>query len=117
MMLYLIMKFGLTALTVVIISEVARKSSFFGAFIASLPIISILSFIWIYIDTKDINKISELSKSILVLVLPSLVFFIAMPMCINKGYQFNTSMLVSILATSITYLVLIYILKLFQVSL
>ena len=115
-MLYLLIKTGISALSIVIISEVAKKSSFIGAFIASLPIISILSFIWIYIETKNIEKINNLSHGILLLIIPSLTLFIVLPICLNKGLPFPASITISIVLTSLSYFILISMLKYFQIS-
>jgi hypothetical protein len=60
-MFYLITKVFLSAIIIVGVSEIAKRSSVLGGLIASLPLVSILAMIWIYIDTKDIEKISQLS--------------------------------------------------------
>jgi hypothetical protein len=63
-----IAKVFLTAILVVLISEISKRSSLIEAILASLPMVSILAFIWLYIDTKSVEKISELSTSIFWLV-------------------------------------------------
>ena len=70
---YYLAKVAITALLVVAISEIAKRSSLMGALLASLPLTSILAFIWLYLETGSGEKVAALSASILWLVLPSLV--------------------------------------------
>ena len=71
-MLYYILKFTISALLIVAISEVSKRYSLAAGILASLPIISILAMIWLYVDTNSIQKVSKLSTSIFWMVLPSL---------------------------------------------
>ncbi len=68
---YYIFKITITAALIVLISEVAKRCSFIGAILASIPLVSVLAMIWLYIDTKDVTNISSLSISIFWLVIPS----------------------------------------------
>ena len=62
-MIQIIIKLFLSSGIIIIVSEIAKKNTFLGGLIASIPIISVLSIIWLYIDTKDIQKIETLSNS------------------------------------------------------
>ena len=44
--------------------------------------ISIISMIWHYIDSKDIEKVKDLSISIFWMVIPSLILFLSIPILI-----------------------------------
>ena len=79
-MIYTITKVAITTILIVAISEVAKRSSLAGALLASIPLVSVLAMIWLYVDTKDIEKVSNLATSVFWLVLPSLVLFIALPL-------------------------------------
>jgi hypothetical protein len=63
-LLYYLIKIAISTTLIVTISEIAKKNSFMGAILASIPLISVLAMIWLYIDTRDIGKISSLSMSI-----------------------------------------------------
>ena len=76
-MLYLLIKTLITALVVVAISEIAKRSSLLAGLIASIPLTSFLAFIWLYWETKDPYKIIDLSYSIILMIIPSFVFFIS----------------------------------------
>jgi hypothetical protein len=99
-----LVKVVVTALLVVAISEVSKRSSFFGALLASVPVISVLAMIWLYNDTRDPAQVAALSKSVFWLVLPSLALFLLLPMLLAKGYHFYLSLAASIGATALIYL-------------
>ena len=94
-MLYIGLKLIITAVVVVGVSEIAKKSSTFAAMLAALPLTSILAMVWLYIDTNDSQKIVELSYGIFWLVLPTLLFFILLPLLLKNHVGFWPSMVIS----------------------
>ncbi|MBK9079028.1 MAG: DUF3147 family protein [Hyphomicrobium sp.] len=116
-MLYTALKVLITAVLVVAISEIGKRSSALGALIASLPLTSLLAFVWIYGETGDTAKIASLSASIFWYVLPSLVLFLALPVLINQGHDFWLSLAVSSALTFAAYLAMIWILGRFGIAL
>ena len=111
-MAYYILKVGISAIVIVMVSEVAKHSSFFGALIASIPLTSLLAILWLYAEKAKLEKISNLSRSIFWLVLPSLAFFLLFPALLTRGMQFWPSLGISTTATVILYFALIWALKL-----
>lgn len=102
-----IIKVAITALLVVAVSEIAKRSSFTAALVASVPVISLLAIIWLYIDTNDVSKVSALTTSVFWLVLPSLVFFISLPVLLKQGLYFYPSIGISIGLTILSYWLLV----------
>lgn len=102
-MLYYIVKIVLTTLLIVLISEIAKRSSFWGAVLASIPLVSVLAMIWLYIDTKDVAKVSALSTSVFWLVLPSLALFVILPFLLKQGVNFYAALSVSLALTVACY--------------
>jgi hypothetical protein len=107
---YYFLKLLVTTLLIVSISELSKRSSFAGAFLASVPFISILAIMWLYVDTKDIAKVSALSSSIFWLVLPSLVLFIALPLLLRSGLAFYASLAISGGVTVLCYWLMVLLL-------
>ena len=105
-MIYITLKFLITAGVVVGVSEIAKRSGYFAAMLAALPLTSILAMIWIYVDTKDQQKIIDLSYGIFWLVLPTLLFFIVLPALIKNHMGFWPSMIIS-MAVMLVNLVLV----------
>jgi hypothetical protein len=110
-MTYFVLKTLITALLVAGVSELARRYSLMAAALASLPLTSILAFIWIYIDTKDTQKITELSYSIFWLVIPSLLFFLIVPILLKHGINFYLTIILSCLFMSAGYGLFIFLRK------
>lgn len=109
--MYNVIKILTSALLIFAISEIAKRSSFWGAILASLPLVSIIAFIFLYEESKDLTKVSELSISIFWLVIPSLALFLVLSYCIKKGMSFYPSLAISIGITIILYFGMSLILK------
>lgn len=97
------LKIVISAVVLVAVAELAKRSSFWAAALASLPLTSLLAFVWLYLDTGDVQKISALSLGIFWLVLPSLVLFVALPLLLRGGYGFWPSLAASCIATAGAY--------------
>jgi hypothetical protein len=100
---YFLIKIAITTVLVLAISEIAKRSSFAGAILASAPLISILAIAWLYVDTKDVAKVSALATSVFWLVLPSLAFFVSLPLLLRHGMHFYMSVSISVLITAGCY--------------
>jgi hypothetical protein len=116
-MLYTAIKVLLTAVLVVAISEVAKRSSTLGGIIASLPLTSLLAFVWLYGETGDTSKIAHLSSSIFWYVLPSLVLFVVLPLLLARGIGFWPSLFIASAATFAAYLLMTAALARFGITL
>src|SRR4051794_40100408 len=90
-MTHYLIKVIVSAGIIAAVSEISKRSAFFGGLLASLPLVSFLGMLWLYRDTKDAAKVAELSTSIFWLVLPSLTFFIAFPALLKNGVNFYPS--------------------------
>ncbi|MBM3357799.1 MAG: DUF3147 family protein [Betaproteobacteria bacterium] len=104
-MIYYATKLVLSALIIVVVSEVAKHSAGLGALIKSLPLISILAMIWLYADTHDTGRISELSIATFWLVLPTLPMFLVLPALLKNGIGFYASLGISVVVLMACYAV------------
>ena len=109
--LYYSIKILLSSLILVAVSEIAKRSSLLGALLASLPLTSLLAFVWLYLDTGDAQKVSSLSADIFWLVLPSLALFLVLPLLIKIGWGFWLSLAVAMLVTAACYGVMLLLFK------
>jgi len=101
--LQLVIKALVSGVLIAAASEVARRSSLLGAVIISLPLTSILALVWLYRETGDTGQVSALSWSILWVIVPSVVFFVVLPVCIGRGAGFAWSLLIACVATALAY--------------
>lgn len=115
-MLYFIIKTFITALVVVAVAEVAKRSSLLAGLIVSIPLTTFLAFIWLYWETKDTQKIIDLSNSTLIMTIPSLSFFIFIPMLLKLNLSFIFSMIGAVLLTAVCYFIFIFILQKFGLA-
>lgn len=115
-MWYYFTKIAVSAVLIVAISEIAKRSSLLGSVVASVPLISIIAMIWLYHETGDTAKISLLASHIFWLVLPSLALFVALPLLLKSGVSFYASLSVSVVLTVICYSAMLLVLRYFGMS-
>jgi hypothetical protein len=84
-----LLKVIITAVVVAGVSEIGKRSTAMAAILASLPLTSVLAMIWLYRDTGSVEKVNELSTGIFWAVLPSLVFFLVLPLILKAGIRFS----------------------------
>lgn len=113
-MTYYVTKILITTALVVLISEVARRSSLAGAILASVPTVSVMALVWLYFDTGDVTQVSTFSRDIVWLVLPSLVLFILLPVLLARGVGFYSSLALAVAATVGAYFGAIAIARFFE---
>ena len=116
-MAYYLVKIVITTILIVAISEIAKRSTLVGAILASIPLVSVLAMTWLYVDTKDVAKVSTLSVSVFWLVLPSLALFVTLPLLLKIGFNFYLSISISIVATAGCYFLMVTVLNHFGVKL
>ncbi len=102
-----------TVAIIILVTEISKRDTIFGGLIASLPLISFLSFIWLYVDTQDTNRIAQLSMQIFWLVIPSLFFFVAFTWLIKLQFGFAISMVAATIVMLIGYGITTYLLRQF----
>ena len=102
-MLYLVIKALLSGAIVAAVSEIARRYPGWGGLVASLPLVSLLAMTWLYLDTKEPEKVAGLASSTFWFILPSIPLFLIVPALIRSGLAFWLSMAVAIAVTLALY--------------
>ena len=102
-MTYLILKAILSAIIIVAISEVARRSPGIGALISALPLIAVLSMIWLWRDTGDADRMAQYAQATFWYVLPSLPMFLLIPVLLKRGVAFWPALGAGCLLTVLLY--------------
>ena len=110
-MLFYGFKILITLALIISVAEISKNSSVIGGLVASVPIISVLAMIWLYMDTHDVEKVTLLSKSIFWLVLPSLSLFLSLPVLLNHGVGFWTALGVSLVLMFGCYYLMLIVLQ------
>lgn len=78
-MTWIITKYFLTAAVVVLVSELAKRSDKLGAFVAALPLVTLLALIWLFIENQPQEKIANHAWYTFWYVVPTLPMFLAFP--------------------------------------
>jgi F0F1-type ATP synthase assembly protein I len=78
-MYWIITKYLITAAVVVLVSEAAKRSDKLGGLIAALPMVTMLTLIWLYVENQPTSKIANHAWYTFWYVVPTLPMFLAFP--------------------------------------
>ena len=101
---WIIFKYLLTAGMVVLISEIAKRSDRLGGLIAALPLVTVLTLSWLYIENQSNAKIANHAYYTFWYVLPTLPMFLIFPYLLKKFGFWITLSLSMIIALVIFYI-------------
>lgn len=116
-MVYLIVKAILSALIIVAVSEIAKRSPGIAALVASLPLISLLGMVWLWRDTGDTMRLATHAEATFWYVLPSLPMFLIIPALLRANFDFYIALAIGIGVTIALYLTMTVILAKFGMRL
>ena len=83
-MQYLIVKYLVTAGVVVLVSEFAKRSDKPGGLVAALPLVTVLTLVWLYIEQQPVSKIANHAWYTFWYVIPTLPMFLAFPLLLPR---------------------------------
>ena len=115
-MTWIITKYLLTAGMVVFISEVAKRSDRLGGFIAALPLMTLLTLVWLYVENQPEEKIANHAYYTFWYVIPTLPMFLLFPYLLPK-LGFWLTMGASIVVTAICFGLFALVMKSFGINL
>lgn len=78
-MSWLITKYAITAAMVVLISEVAKRSDKLGGLIAALPLVTVLTLVWLHVEQQPESRIANHAWYTFWYVVPTLPMFLLFP--------------------------------------
>lgn len=116
-MLFLVAKYALTALVIVIVSEIAKRSDRLGALIASLPLVTVMVMIWLHAEKQPAAKIANHAYYTFWYVIPTLPMFLLMPWMMRKGFGFWPALGAGCLLTLASFALAALVLRRFGVTL
>ena len=74
-----------------------------AALLGALPIVTIISMIWMHAEGKDVDSIAKYSTTTFWLVLPTLPMFLVFPVLVKAGFGFWIALLLSIAVMLVLY--------------
>ena len=110
------LKYAITALMVVLISEFAKRSDKLGGFISALPLVSMLTLIWLYLEHQSTDKIANHAFYTFWYVIPTLPMFLLFP-CLLPKVGFWADLGICIITTVIIFWLFVKLLANFGIQL
>lgn len=101
-MFWLMTKYLTTAAVVVLVSEIAKRSDKFGGLVAALPLVTLLTLIWLHIENQHESKIANHAWYTFWYVVPTLPMFLAFPVLLPR-LGFWPTLLASVVITLICF--------------
>lgn len=113
---WIITKYLLTAGMVVLVSEFAKRSDKLGGFVAALPLITLLTLVWLYVEKQPMEKIANHAYYTFWYVIPTLPMFLVFPYLLGR-LGFWPALAVSALITVACFAVFAIVLRKFGIDL
>jgi hypothetical protein len=101
-MIWLIVKYAVTAGMIVLISEVAKRSDRLGGLLAALPLVTVLVLIWMKLEGQTQEKIANHAWYTFWYVVPTLPMFLCFPFIFQR-WGFWVALLASCLMTVLLF--------------
>ncbi|MCB0880351.1 MAG: hypothetical protein KDC46_15370 [Thermoleophilia bacterium] len=79
------------------------RSTALAAILVSLPLTSIVALVALWMETGSRDEVSQLSWAILVVVAPSVVLFLALPLLLRTGLGFWIAMPLACITMAAAY--------------
>lgn len=114
--MYIVLKYLITAAVVVAVSEFAKASDKLGGLIAALPMVTVLTLIWLFIEKQPTEKIANHAWYTFWYALPTLPMFLVFSHLLPK-LGFWLTLTFCILMTLVIFYVYEHLLKNYGVNL
>lgn len=94
----------LSGLVVALASAVARRSPVLGSLIVSLPLVSVLSMIWLWRDGSTRLELATYIQNTFWFFLPTMPMFLVIPLLLRRGMAFWPALGLGCALTILLYL-------------
>lgn len=115
-MAWLLVKYFVTAALVVLVSELAKRSDKLGALVAALPLVTVLTLIWLHLENTPQDKIANHAWYTFWYVVPTLPMFLAFPLLLPR-LGFWLTLGVCVVATMALFGLFMALVRLFGIEL
>jgi len=115
-MAWLLTKFAITAGLVVLLSEVAKRHDRLGGLLAALPMVTILTLIWMQVEKTPADKIGNHAWYTFWYVVPTLPMFLAFPLLLPR-IGFWPTLAASVALTLVSFVLFAALVRRFGIEL
>ena len=109
-MVFYLLKLVITGVIIVIITEIAKVNIKLAAVMTAMPLVTILSLLWMYYEGATNEKIGFYVINTLIYIIPTIPMFIFFPYLLSKTNFFIT-LGISIMLIGLSAFLLNFILK------
>ena len=102
-MFFFFIKAVLSGVIVATVATIAKRYPGWGGLVASLPLVSVLSMIWLYGETRNVESVAKLSLGAFWFFLPSVPMFLIIPALLRSGMSFAATMFLACAITILLY--------------
>jgi F0F1-type ATP synthase assembly protein I len=81
---WVVFKYLVTAGMVVLVSEFAKRSDKLGGLIAALPLVTILTLVWLHVEKQPAAKVANHAWYTFWYVIPTLPMFLVFPVLLER---------------------------------
>lgn len=113
---YILFKYAFTAAVIVIASEVAKRSDKLGALILALPLMTLTTMIWLFVENQGNDKIAKHAWYTFWYVVPTLPMFLLFPWLLER-FGFISAMGISVVITIVCFVGFALVLRKFEITL
>jgi uncharacterized membrane protein (GlpM family) len=103
-MIFLI-KVVTSVIIIVGLTELTKKLPVLSGLIASMPLVTVIILIWIYVENQNPSVMKSFVNSVLWGLVPTFLFFVAMAILLKKHLSFPLALVLSYLVWGIGVLV------------
>lgn len=97
------LKVLISAAIIVLVAEISKRSSMLAALLLSLPLVSVMAFVWMYVETNDKVKIADLSYETFWFVLPTLPMFLLLSYLLRHDFNFYLALAICAVLTAVLF--------------
>jgi hypothetical protein len=113
---YLLAKYAVTAAVVVAVSELAKRSDRIGALVASLPLVTLMTLLWLHIEKQPAAKLANHAWYTFWYVIPTLPMFLVFPWLLQR-FGFVTALLAFIIGMALLFALFAVVVRRFGIEL
>lgn len=115
-MTWIVTKYAVTAFMVVAISEIAKRSDKLGGLVAALPLVTVLTLTWLWVEGQGEAKIANHAWYTFWYVVPTLPMFLLFPYLLPR-MGFLATMGVSVIVTMASFAIFAVVVRRFGIDL
>ena len=113
---WLLVKYAITAGLVVLLSEIAKRYDRLGGLLAALPMVTILTLIWMQVEKAPADKIGNHAWYTFWYVVPTLPMFLLFPVLLPK-LGFWPTLAASVAVTLVSIILFAWVVRRFGIDL